>query len=103
MIIKTWTRLSHRVSGPEIAVLGGDTVIHTTQTVASTTPLDSFLVPQCHSSLLPDDFHFRLTPEEPPPELVSFTLTKEQQSGLTGIHRTPQMVHAGFNYREYPD
>ncbi|EFO20323.1 hypothetical protein LOAG_08167 [Loa loa] len=44
-----------------------------------------------------------LTPERPPQELVSFTLTKEQQSGLTGIHRMPQMAHAGFNYREYPD
>uniref|UniRef100_A0A915PJN9 Ribosomal protein L2 C-terminal domain-containing protein n=1 Tax=Setaria digitata TaxID=48799 RepID=A0A915PJN9_9BILA len=44
-----------------------------------------------------------LKPEEPPRELQSFTLTKEQQSGLTGIHRMPQMAHAGFNYREYPD
>uniref|UniRef100_A0A8R1XWA0 Ribosomal_L2_C domain-containing protein n=1 Tax=Onchocerca volvulus TaxID=6282 RepID=A0A8R1XWA0_ONCVO len=44
-----------------------------------------------------------LTPEEPPRESLSFTLTKEQQSGLTGIHRMPHMAHAGFNYREYPD
>ncbi|VDK86379.1 unnamed protein product [Litomosoides sigmodontis] len=44
-----------------------------------------------------------LKPERPLPELLSFTLTKEQQSGLTGIHRMPHMAQAGFNYREYPD
>uniref|UniRef100_A0A7I4KIT1 Ribosomal Proteins L2, RNA binding domain containing protein n=2 Tax=Brugia TaxID=6278 RepID=A0A7I4KIT1_BRUMA len=44
-----------------------------------------------------------LVPEKPPQEMQSFTLTKEQQSGQTGIHRMPQLVHAGFNYREYPD
>ncbi|EJW84452.1 hypothetical protein WUBG_04640 [Wuchereria bancrofti] len=45
----------------------------------------------------------KLVPERPPQEMQSFTLTKEQQSGQTGIHRMPQLVHAGFNYREYPD
>ncbi|VDM95874.1 unnamed protein product [Thelazia callipaeda] len=45
----------------------------------------------------------KVMPKEAPEELLSFTLTKEEQSGLTGIHRIPQMVHAGFNYREYPD
>lgn len=44
-----------------------------------------------------------LVPKEPEREPLLFSLTKEQQSGLTGIHRTSHMVHAGYNYREYPD
>lgn len=56
-----------------------------------------------YANLLPDNFHFRVKPERLPPESQSYTLTSEQQSGLTGIHRMPHMAHAGFNYREYPD
>ncbi|VDN33533.1 unnamed protein product [Gongylonema pulchrum] len=44
-----------------------------------------------------------LVPEEPPRELLSFTLTKEEQTGLKGIELMPHLAQAGFNYREYPD
>lgn len=43
-----------------------------------------------------------IMPEEQPPRL-SFTLTAEQTSGLKGNARMHALLHAGYNYRVYPD